>query len=158
MMRKLTSTKEACAAVDQVWSSATRSVRVFDIDLQDGGYASPGRYELMRRFLLASRNNRVQIAVHDIDYIARRCARVMTLLRQFPYAVEIHQTLPAARHVADTFIVADKTSYWRRYHYEDARSELVMNDETGAELLARRFGEIWELSEPAVSATVLGIW
>jgi hypothetical protein len=157
MIRKLSGINEIQVAIDQIIGAARRELQVFDGNLSDGGFGAPGRFQLMRRFLLVNRANRVSIALHDIDYLTRYCARMMTLLRQFPHAIEVRRTLPAARHASDAFVLADGLSYWRRYHTDDARSELVFNDDAGGRLLRARFEQIWEASEPAVAATVLGI-
>jgi hypothetical protein len=157
MIRKLSGINEIHLAIDQVIGATRRELLIFDNNLADGGFGAPGRFQLIRRFLLANRTNRISIALHDIDYLTRYCARMMTLLRQFPYAIEIRRTLPAARHASDAFVLADALSYWRRYHTDDARSELVFNDDVGGRQLRTRFEQIWEASEPAVAATVLGI-
>lgn len=157
MIRKLSGINEIQLAIDQVIGTARRELQIFDNNLADGGFGAPARFQLLRRFLLANRANRMQIALHDTDYLTRYCARMMTLVRQFPYAIEIHRTLPAARHAADAFVLADGLSFWRRYHTSDARSELVFNDDAGGRGLRARFEQIWEASEPAVAATVLGI-
>jgi hypothetical protein len=157
MIRKLSGINEIQIAIDQIVGTARRELYIFDDDLGEGGFGAPGRFEVMRRFLLANRANRVCIALHDTDYLTRYCARMMSLVRQFPHAIEIRRTLPAARHASDAFVLADALSYWRRYHTDDVRSELVFNDDGGGRQLRARFEEIWEVSEPAVAATVLGL-
>ncbi len=157
MIRKLSGINEIQLAIDQIIGTARRELQIFDGNLAEGGFGSPARFQVLRRFLLANRANRIQIALHDTDYLTRSCARMMTLLRQFPHAIEIHHTLPAARHASDAFVLADALSYWRRYHTADPRSELVFNDDAGGRLLRSRFEQIWEASEASVSATLLGI-
>lgn len=157
MIRKLSGINEIQSAIDQIIGAARRDLCIFDESLSGAGFGTPGRFQLLRRFLLTNRANRIGISLHDTEYLTRYCARMMMLLQQFPYAIEIRRTLPAARHATDAFVLADNLSYWRRYHIEDPRSELVFNDDAGGRLLRSRFDEIWEASEPAVAATVLGL-
>lgn len=148
---------EMARAIDEVIAAASNRVAIFDRDLADSGYNTTERFNRLKVFLLASRRNRIDIAVHHNEYLERDCSRMMILLRQFPYAVQIHRTLPEARRVQDGFVVADGRHYFHRFHRDHPRGEKAFQDESVAGLLQRRFDEIWTYSEPALSATVLGL-
>ncbi|MSQ60564.1 MAG: hypothetical protein EXR36_13215 [Betaproteobacteria bacterium] len=120
-------------------------------------FNSARRYEVLRTFLLASRTRQIRILVHDPSAITRSCPRLVQLLRQYSYAVLIHETPPEAKRIHDPFSVADHMTYVRRFHHEDSRGVTSLGDETTALELVRRFDEMWELSSPAVTATVLGL-
>jgi hypothetical protein len=153
----LSGLREMAQAIDTVIETAQKSICVFDRNLADGGYNTAERFNRLKVFLLAGRRNRIEVVVHDTDYLERDCPRMMTLLRQFPYAISIHRALAEARRVHDAFVVADEIAYWRRFHFDHPRSEVALDDETGASLLRGRFSEIWNASEPALAATVLGL-
>ena len=108
-------------------------------------------------FLLAGRAHRLMIALHDTDPLERDCPRLITLLRQFPMSIEIHRTLAQARNASDPFIVADDHSVWHQLHHEQPRAIVALHSPADAMPIAQRFDEIWDLSEPAVSATTLGL-
>jgi hypothetical protein len=144
-------------AINEVIATATNRIAIFDRDLADGGYNTVERFNRFKVFLLANRSNRIDIAVHNSDYMERESARLMILLRQFPHAISVHRTLPEAQRVQDGFVIADGRHYVRRFHVDHPQAQLVFHDESGAELLRRRFDEIWAYTEPAVSATVLGL-
>ncbi len=148
---------EMARGIEEVIAAATHRVAIFDRDLADGGYNSAERFNRLKVFLLASRRNRVDIAVHQSDYLERECTRMVLLLRQFPYAVQVHRTLPEAQQVQDGFVIADGQHYFHRFHRDHPRAEKAFHDDSGAGLLQRRFDEIWIYSEPALSATVLGL-
>jgi hypothetical protein len=148
---------EMARGIDEVIAAASIRIAIFDRDLVDGGYNSSERFNRLKVFLLASRSNRIDIAVHHNDYLERECTRMIILLRQFPYAVQIHRTLPEAQRVQDGFVIADGQHYFHRFHRDHPRAEKAFHDESGAGLLQRRFDEIWSYSEPALSATVLGL-
>ena len=126
-------------------AAASNRIAIFDRDLADGRYNTAERFNRLKVFLLASRRNRIDIALHQSEYLERDCTRMMILLRQFPYAVRIHRTLPEAQRVQDSFVIADGHHYFHRFHRDHPRAERAMHDESGAGLLQRRFDEIWML-------------
>ncbi len=148
---------EMARGIDEVIGAASTRIVIFDCDLADGGYNTSERFNRLKVFLLANRRNRIDIAVHQSDYLERDCTRMIILLRQFPHAIQIHRTLPEAQQVQDGFIIADGCHYFHRFHRDHPRAEKVFNDESGAGLLQRRFDEIWTYSEPALSSTILGL-
>ena len=144
-------------AVDTVIEQARRRIRIFDFNLDDGGYNSPRRDDLLRAFLLANRSARLEVALHDTDHLTQSCPRLMSILRQFSHAVYFYQTTAQARHVYDPFVIVDGTHYVHRFHYESPRAVMALDDIAGAHVLERRFEEIWQASVPTVSATTLGL-
>ena len=143
--------------IDDIIANATRRIVIFDRDLIDGGYNSAQRSNRLKVFLLSNRRNRIDIALHKSENLERDCARIMILLRQFPDSICIHRTLPEAQRVQDGFVIADGIHYVHRFHFDHPRAQLALHDEAGASLLQRRFDEIWTYTEPAASATVLGL-
>lgn len=157
MVRSLAGMRELSAATDEVIGVAKRESRVFDRDLAEAGYNSVQRFERLRAFLLGNRGARLSIVVHNVGYLERECPRMQILLRQFSHAIDVRRTLEQAKAIYDGFLVADQAHYVHRFHAEQARGEIGTDDEVKAALLIRRFQEIWECSEPALSATVLGL-
>jgi len=155
--RPLSGTAESLAAMDEVIGVAQRTIRVFDANLAHRGFNTPGRAERLRQFLVAGRAHRLLIALHETDGLERDAPRLLALLRQFPMSIEIHRTLAQARNAMDPFIVADDHSVWHQLHIEQPRAIVAIHSPADALALAQRFEEIWELSEPAVSATTLGL-
>jgi hypothetical protein len=155
--RMLSGLAESQAAIDEVISSARRELRVFDISLSNRGFNSPARAEKLRELLVSGRAHRLRIALHETELLDRECPRLLILLRQFPMSIEIHRTLAQAREATDPFIVADDHSIWRQMHHEQPRSIVALHSPAEAIPILQRFEEIWDLSEPAVSATKLGL-
>jgi hypothetical protein len=155
--RQLGSTAEYIEALDIVTELAQRRLCIFDHNLEGGGYNSQHRYELLRSFLLASRSNRLEIILHDTDYLTRFCPRILNLLRQFSHAVSILETTPQAKGIYDPFVIADQANYVHRFHFDDPRALLALNDIEGTHVLIKRYEEISAASAPAISATTLGL-
>ncbi|HEX4782668.1 MAG TPA: hypothetical protein VH301_18060 [Usitatibacter sp.] len=155
--RPLSGIGESLAAIDEVIAVAQRTIRVFDASLAGRGFNAPGRAERLREFLVAGRAHRLLVALHETDGLERDAPRLLALLRQFPMSIEIHRTLAQARIAMDPFVVADDHSVWHQLHIEQPRAIVAIHSPQDALPLAQRFEEIWELTEPAVSATTLGL-
>ena len=148
---------DSLAAVDEVIASAERTIRIFDADLTNRGFNSPARAEKLREFLVAGRSHRILVALHETDGLERDCPRLLTLLRQFPMSIEIHRTLGEARNARDPFVLGDDHSVWHQLHVDQPRAIVALHSPQDALPIVQRFAEIWDLSEPAVSSTTLGL-
>jgi hypothetical protein len=155
--RQLTSIAESQEAIDQVIGAAERTIRIFDISLSNRGFNTPARADRLREFLVRGRAHRLLIALHETELLERENARLLTLLRQFPMSIEIHRTLAQARNASDPFVLADDHSVWHQLHSEQPRAVVAVHSPADALPISQRFDEIWDLSEPAVSATTLGL-
>lgn len=155
--RLLNGEGEYTSAIDAVIQAAQRSLRIFDPDLAKGGYSSLRRFESLRDFLLRGRSNRLEIVLHETDYLTGHCPRLMQLLQTHGHNICIHKTQEHARLASDPFIVADAAHYVHRFHHEGIRSLLAMHDHAGARALEERFSQLYEASHPAVFATTLGL-
>ena len=155
--RVISGIAESLAAIDAVIDAAERTLRIFDVSLSQRGFNTPARAEKLREFLVAGRAHRILIALHDTEPLERENPRLLSLLRQFPMSIEIHRTIAQARNASDPFIVADDHSMWHQLHFEQPRAVVAIRSPEDALPIAQRFDEIWELSEPAVSATTLGL-
>ena len=154
--RRFEGMREYEAVINSLIPQTQSVIRVFDKSLSRA-HNSPQRFELLRQFLLASQRNRLLIVLHEVDTLERVCPRMLLLLQQFSYAISIRETLRPAKHVYDPFVIFDASHYVHRFHYDHLRAAQGTNDILGAQQLIDRFGEIWEVSGPAVSANVSGL-
>jgi hypothetical protein len=155
--RQISGIAESQAAIDEVIAAARATLRLFDVSLGGRGFNSAARTDALRRFFVTGRSHRLLIALHEPETLERDCPRLLHLLRQFPMSIEIHRTLAQARNAQDPFIVADDHSVWHQLHHTQPRAVVALHSPADAGPIAQRFDEIWELSEPAVSATTLGL-
>jgi hypothetical protein len=148
--------REYEAIIDSLIPHTQRAIRVFDRTLSRA-YENPQRHELLRRFLLTDRLNRLMIVLHDAAALPRSYPRTLELLREFGHAVFIRETQRPAKHLYDPFVIFDASHYLHRFHYDHLRAAQGMDDVLGAQQLLDRFSEIWEASSPALSADVSGL-
>jgi len=154
--RKLDSLGEYALAMDELLARPKHDLRIFDRQL-DRSFNAPRRCDLLRSFLLADRRNRLRVVLHETANLARDCARVLELQRQFSHAVSIHETQSDARRVHDPFAVADEEHHLHRFHVDQGRGVLRLDDPGQTRIFLERFEEIWSFSAPSVNATTLGL-
>lgn len=141
----------------RVLGLARRELRIFDPDLSELQMNSAERVETLARFLRSGPNRHVFIALHDLDYVTRRCPRFMALLGIYASGVFVYRTLGDAAKVQDCFALADGDHLVRRPVTSQPRGVLVINDPKECQPMRERFDEIWESSEPGVSANTTGL-
>ncbi len=149
--------QEYIAALDQLISQGHKTLRIFDYNLEGGGYESLSRAENLKRFLAASPSNRLFLVVHDAAFLSRSCPRLLELLKHYGHGFAVHETTDEAKGIYDPFAVADESHYVHRFHYRQDRAELALEDDVGAHGLIKRFEELWQASSPAAPVTTLGI-
>jgi hypothetical protein len=153
----LSTRKEYRDAFERLIALAQSELRIFDADFSDLEINSPQKCDLLRAFLLRSRNSRLYIAVHNTEHIRNNCPRLIGLLRQFSDRMFIHQTEGEATRVQDCFVLADKLHLVRRPVSAQPRGSLRLYDQQEGQGMHLRFSEIWECSFPAVSASTAGL-
>ncbi len=155
--RTLASIAEQIVAIDELFDLALESVRVFDRDLSDTGWNSTTRAQRMTTFLRRGRNVKLEIIVHDTRWIESSCPRLMNLLRTFGHAITLYKTGAEARAVMDPLVIVDGRHFLHRFHVDQPRASLAIEQPVAAKTLATRFDEIWATGEPGLSGTVLGL-
>lgn len=153
----LNGTADFIAALDTLCGLAQYNLYIFEKDFENLGYNSEARYSILRDFLLSSPYNHLHLLAHNTRPLTQNCPRLLNLLRQFTHNMHIYQTSKILHHLSAPFAVADKTHYVRRFHFDDPRGILGLNDTEGARALTARFDEMWASSQPAVSTTTLGL-
>ncbi|HET7764002.1 MAG TPA: hypothetical protein VFK92_02820 [Burkholderiales bacterium] len=141
----------------RVLGLARRELRIFDPDLSELEMNSAQRVETLSRFLRGGASRRVLIALHDVDYVSKRCPRFIALLGVYASSVFIYRTTGDAAKVQDCFVLADADHLVRRPVTAQPRGVLVIGDPKECQPMRERFDEIWESSEPAVSANTTGL-
>ncbi len=148
---------EQVAAIDELIELARESIRVFDRDLSDMGWNDAARAERLIAYLRRDRNARLDIIVHDTRWIESSCARLTNLLRTFSHAITVYKTGAEAREAMDPLVVVDGRHFLHRFHIDQPRASLAIEQPVAAKPLVTRFEEIWATGEPGVAGTTLGL-
>jgi hypothetical protein len=153
----LGSIAEQVAAIDELIGIGQRRIRVFDQDLSQTGWNQPTRIDRLSAFLRGTRGRRLDMIVHDTTYLETGCPRLLNLLRSFSGAITIYRTGEEARLATDPLLIVDDRHYLHRFHFEQARATMGIEQPEQTRPLAGRFDEIWATGEPGINATVLGL-
>jgi hypothetical protein len=153
----LASVAEQIAAIDELIGLARRRIRVFDQDLSQTGWNDAERIARLAAFLRGVRGRRLDVIVHDTGYVERSCPRLLGLLRAYSHAVTICRTGTEARQASDPLVIVDDAHYLHRFHFEQPRATMAIDQPEQTRPLAMRYEEIWATGEPGIDATVLGL-
>lgn len=145
------------AAIDELIGLARHTIRVFDYDLSETGWNGAARTEKLAAFLRTNRGARLEIIVHDTRWLEHSGARLTNLLKRFAHAITIYRTGPDAKGAMDPLVIVDDRHFLHRYHVEQPRATLAIDEPQAANPLVKRFEEIWATGEPGITATVLGL-
>jgi hypothetical protein len=145
------------AALDLLVGLAQHSIRVFDYDMSEMGWNSPTRTEKLAAFLRRSRASKLEIIVHDTRWLEASCPRLIVLLKAFSDRITIYKTGPDAKGAADPLVLVDGRHFLHRFHIEQPRAALAIEEPHLARPLVNRFDEIWATGEPGITGTVLGL-
>ena len=145
------------AAIDTLVALAQTRIRVFDANLSQMGWNAVARTQLLASFLRLSRDARLDIIVHDTRYLEASCPRLTGLLRVASAGMRIHRTGPEARSANDALVIVDDRHFLHRFHVEQPRAALGIDQAALAQPLIKRFEEIWATAEPGLTADVLGL-
>lgn len=151
----LTGLADYIAALDRLCEQARHSLLIFEKDFANIGFNDEPRFEVLRGFLLENPNNRLHLLAHDTRPMSQYCPRLMTLLRQFGHNMHVFQTPKNLQHLTAPFAVADESNFVRRFHFDDTRGILGMNDGEEGRRLKSRFNEMWEVSQPTAATSTL---
>lgn len=154
---RLESVTAQVEAIDELIGYARTSVDVFDADLAGMGWTRPARIERLAAFLRASRKNRLHIIVHDLGYIERDCARLCGLLQLFADRMAIRRTGALGCTAMDPLLIVDGQHFLHRFHIDQPRALLGVDQPQAARPLTERFAELWIEGEPGLTGSLLGL-
>ncbi len=144
-------------AIDEVIGLARQRLSIFDIDLAQADWHGAQRASVLGDFLKRNRKARVDMILHDTRWLEANCPRIVALLRLNSHAMTVYRTGAEARNAMDPLIIADNRHFVHRFHIEQPRAALGIEQPQLARPLVMRFEEIWKTGEPGLGASVLGL-
>lgn len=136
---------------------ATRTLRIFDEDLTRLGLENTENAFFLRRFLTSERRNTLTIVVRNADPLRRNSPRLLKLLNDFPNSVTIHEGPPQVAALNDAMVLADNAHALVRFHKDQVRSKVLIDNTDECRPYLLRFEEILKEGGTPISATTLGL-
>ncbi len=153
----LTSEAEYRQACDTVLTRAQREILIFDRDLAALRLEESARLGALASFLQQGPRSRIRMVLHDTGPLERSAPRLMRLIARFSHVIDVRQSPDNLRHLSDTHLLADESHGVRRFHADQARSALVLDDPAYVSPWRQRFEEIWTLSHPCLRMHTTGL-
>jgi len=144
-------------ACDTVLARAEHEILIFDRDLAALRLEENARLEALTNFLQTDSLRRIRVVVHDPGPLERNAPRLMRVIVRFLHAIDVRQSPDNLRHLADTHVLVDEGHGVRRFHVDQPRSALVVDDPAYIHPWRQRFEELWELSHPCVRINTTGL-
>jgi hypothetical protein len=153
----LTSEADYRQACDTVSGLAEREILIFDRDLAALRLEEKTRLEALAMFLQTDALRRIRVVLHDPGPVERNAPRLMQFIARFSHLIEVRQSPDNLRHLADTHVLADEVHGVRRFHVDQPRSALILDDQSYLHPWRQRFDELWELSHPCLRINTTGL-
>lgn len=136
---------------------ATREIVIFAPQLDSSLFNTARFARALASFAARQRHNLARIVVEDTELAIRDNDRLAGLCRRLSDFIHMHQVSEEHIGIREMFVVVDHRGYLRQ---EDSTSPEYIadsNDSHQATLLARRFNELWDRSEPILSLRSAGL-
>ena len=153
----LRSEAEYRRACDTVLARADNEILIFDRDLAALRLEESARLEALTRFLQKGPLSRIRMVLHDPGPLQRTAPRLMRLIVRFSHVIDARQSPDNLRHLADTHLLADESHGVRRFHVDQPRSALILDDPSYIGPWRHRFEELWVLSHPCLTMNATGL-
>lgn len=144
-------------AVQTILQSISVSFSVFDEDLARLRLERPENVELLRSFLAGGLRNLVRIVLKNAEPFRRDSPRLFRLLSIYPHQMYVVQCPEHLRSLNDSMLIANDSSALVRFHKDNARSRVIINDREACTPYIQRFNDITGEGGDVISATTLGL-
>lgn len=142
-------------SIDTVLREARHNISILDYDLSRMQLESPERSRLLNEFVEARGDRQIFIAVQCLALIETRMPRLVNILKRHPHAVEIRSIPDEFSHLSDCHVLVDAKHGVRRFHANQARGVLILDDAEEIEPWRLRFTELWSLCKRTMTRTDL---
>ncbi len=144
------------AAADELtrlFDAARWDVRLYSHDLDSRVYATEGMLEAVRRFLLRSPKSQLRILLQDESRVRLEGSRLIDLLQRLPSRATV-RAAPVEQsdetRLGGDVAVFDEAVYFRPLTRTEDDRHAAVESRRDATVLAQRFLEVWDHSEPSV--------
>jgi hypothetical protein len=144
------------AAAEQLaglFDAARWDVRLYSLELDGRVYAAEPVLAAVRRFLLRSPKSQLQILLQDESRVRMEGSRLIDLLQRLPSRSAVRTPTAEqgdAARLGDDVAVIDERIYFRPLTRGDDDRHAPVESRRDAAVLAQRFTDLWDQSEPSV--------
>lgn len=136
---------------------ALKTLDIFDEDLLNLRIERPDIIELLHRFLRTNKAARLRIAIRNAESFRRHSPRLMKLLATYSQNMTVAECPPHLTSLNDSMVIVDDRHALIRFHKDNVRSKIIIDDLQECSPHAHRFGEILAEGGEQISPTKLGL-
>jgi hypothetical protein len=133
--------------VQQIISSAQHTLVICENNLSEADIDSKRVFDALWQFFTATPTARLQLLLKDNLYLGQSCPRFAQLRERFGHLIEVRIMDDSIRNWAKGFVIADRTRYLVRQHFDYHRGECD-DSPTQVAILQQQFAELWSQSHP----------
>ena len=153
----LTTWTDYRSALERVLELAQNSLQIYGGDLRELKLESSNHLAHLQRIATQTPRESIQIALRNAQAIRREHPRLLDLLRTYGHAIHIHETADTLSHLRDTMILVDGKHGLIRFHEDQPRSKLLIDEAEEVLPYRKRFQEIWAEPGDEITGTTLGL-
>lgn len=154
----LTPWSEYDAATQEILDRSTVTLEIFDGDLSSLKLESLSKVAALRALLDSHRSpGRLTIVVRKADFVRQYSPRLLNLLSTYAPALTISESPPHLGTLAESLLIADGRHALVRFHRDQPRSRLIVDDQSECAPVVQRFNEIVAAGVQPLSPTTLGL-
>lgn len=145
------------AGLATILRSLSTSLLVFDEDLTRLGLERPENAEILRRFLVAGARHRIHIVVKNAAPLRNHSPRLFQLLATYPEQMTVVLCPQHLHSLNDALFLVNETHALIRFHKDNPRSRIIIDDRDACVPYVQRFHEIEHEGGESIGATTLGL-
>lgn len=153
----ITTWHEHDESLETVLKQASRSLRIFDEDLTRLKLERPLAADVLHRFIMADSRNRIQIILRNTEPFQRQSPRLMKLFTQYPQSMEVFRCPEHLASLSDSLFLADEHHGLIRFHRDNVRSKVILDDRDECLPYIKRFEELLLEGGERITAIPLGL-
>lgn len=155
--RLLTSEREYRDAIDSVLALADSELCILERNLFRMQLDDAARLAQLVDFMRGARQGRIRMVLHDDERLRSEMPRFAEMYRRHGDRIEIRRSPENLRHLADCHVIADGRHGVRRFHHEQPRAALSLNDPDAIHPWQQRFDELWGLTQESIHLGITGL-
>mgnify|MGYP001596869859 CR=1 FL=1 len=131
------------AAFQQLLQLGQREIIVCERDFSESDLNSKACSQILWAFFTQASPGQLKILVHDADFLATNCPRLLQLRDQFAHCIEMRVMAEADSGWDKAFAIADQQHFWQRFYFKSYRGESGC-DSASVALLQHDFALLWQ--------------
>lgn len=159
MSSRLTTTwSEYDDAVQEILDLSPTRLDIFDEDLAALKLERAPRVAALRALLIApSHHRQLRIVVRKREFVCQHSPHLMSLLQLHAPLLMIIHAPPHLDRLGDCLMIADDRHTLVRFHREQPRARLIIDDASECAPYSQRFAEVLGEGGDALGSTTLGL-